>query len=1223
MYTCLLVSIALLPVGLFAQPGAAWWQPVSSRVLPESAAAQAVTQATYFQLDLTALQQWLDQAPQEHASQRLSVQLPSPQGSMMRFHLTRTPVLAPGLAARYPHIQTFAGQGLDDPTMTLRCDLTDYGFHAMVRGPQGTYFIEPVNQQTTTFYRVFEMKHVVADDNVVCGVHEAHLPELPQFLGQEAADRAHERRGSATRDAEAGDQLFTYNLAVACDFPFCNSATSGNPTKLGVLSVVTTIINQINGVWEEEATIRFVLNNNTDDLFFVNQATDPYTFFGTTGNSREMLDKNPQVIDSVLGINNYDIGHGFSRAGSSQGITVVGTGYFRSVCASGQGTLFDPHRANGASVAIGLPQSLQFLRTLAHELGHQFNARHSFNISDAVCGPARDGTRPFEPESGSTIMSYAGACSGDLQGSPDLYFNTGSYELIHQFSRTSTPCLEAQATTGNTAPTINSTGISGTHLPVQTPFELTVDATDAETPASLTYNWEQADIGPAGRISNPQGNAPIFRSFPATTDPTRVFPRLVDVLNGNISYGEAYPTYSRNLTFRITVRDNAPGGGGLTYEEITFDVTDEAGPFLVTEPNGQESLTGGDVATVTWDPANTELAPVNCEAVDIYLSTDGGFTFSTLLAEDVPNTGSYRLFMPDVSSTTCRLKIKAADNVFFDVSDQNFTIESAGFPDVAALVYDDPVFICPGVESSFLLYTSGIGGFNGPLTLNLAGLPQGVAFTTEPAQPSAGDTILVQLDAPGGIATGASAFTIFLSGSGGASDNLTVNLLANEGLSADPVLDGPATGLTDQSLRPSFSWQPTAGALSYIFELSSSPTFDAGSLIETADNLTATDYTLSSGLAGNQVYYWRVGAINDCVDGRFSRTGAFQTSNCETYVPTDLPKNIPVNNTPQTVISSVVVPASGEIESIAVQNVRGTHGNVNDLTFVLRKAGSVQAELIRRPCPLGASNFNLSFADLTPAVFPPCPPTDGGVYSPREPLSVFLGEEANGAYSLRVIDNEDGNGGELQNWELELCLAGAVPVSITTNDTLYLLRSEEKPIGNDLLSLSSTVSSAATITYTLVSAPEFGSLKLNGQALATGDVFTQADIDAGDLAYEQDGSEQPYDGFDFSTLDGEQGWSGLRTFDIRVTDVTSVAQPEAQPLRVYPNPTTGRLTVALPTDMSAATLTLFDQQGRALQRHSVQGQPDIQLDLQGLTQGLYLLRLQAGGQTWQEKVQLK
>jgi hypothetical protein len=1220
-YWLLLSALCLMPGWLLAQPGADWWQPVDRRAIPAGEAPQELLAARSFRLNVSALQAWLAQAPAEHNAEgaRLSIQLPRPDGSMARFQLTQTPVMAPALAARYPSIQTWAGKGVDDPTAMLRCDMTDFGFHAMIRGVEGTWYIEPAHQATKSYYQVFYSRDAVRNDGAICGVSEEQMPELGEYLDAEASSMA---RQDSPEDDESGDELLVYNLAVAADFPFCNSATAGNPTKSGVLSVVTTIINQTNGIYEQEATIRFLLNANTDDLFFIDQATDPYTILGSNGNSREMLMDNPRVIDSVLGINAYDIGHGFSRAAASGGITVVGTGYFRSVCGSGTGTLANPHRANGASVAIGLPQSIQFRETLTHEFGHQFNARHSFNTNGPSCGPARDPTRPFEPASGSTIMSYAGACIDNIQNGPDLYFNTGGYELIYEFSRNSTPCLESRAGTGNTAPTIVSTGISGTFLPIQTPFELTAEATDLED-ANLTYCWEQANIGSPGNPNSPSGNAPIFRSFPATVSPTRVFPRLQSVINGITTFGETYPTYNRDLTFRLTVRDNHPGAGGLTYEEIDFDVTNSAGPFLVTSPNGQEVIRGGDIREVTWNPANTDLSPVNCSSVDIYLSTDGGFNYPYLLAQGVPNTGSVDVFMPDVGSSTARVKIKANNNVFFDLSDANFTLEVAAFPDVAVLTYTDPVFVCPEVSTTFPVYTSGIGGFNGPITVSASGLPPGVSFTTSPAQPSAGDTVLMTLTGGSNLTIGTGSFTVRASGAGGASGNASVNIQINEGLEAAPVLDGPTTGLTAQPLRPSFSWQAAAGALSYVFEVSSDPSFAPGSLIESAANLSTTSYTLSTSLSGNQVYFWRVGAINDCVAGRYSSPGAFQTNNCETYIPTDLPKVIPVNGAPQTVISSLAVPTTGTISSLSVQRIQGTHGNINDLTMVIRKAGSVQAELINRSCPFGGSNFNVSFADQTPPAFPPCPPTDGGVYQSRDPLSVFTGIPASGAYSLRVIDAVNGNGGQLNNWELEICLEGALALSVTTNDTLYLLRSEEKTIDNGLLAVSSPVSAAAAITYTLATAPDFGTLKLNGQALTAGDVFTQAGIDAGDLSYEQDGSQVPFDSFDFSTLDQDNGWSGLRTFNIRVTDVVSVSTPTEAAIEVYPNPTTGRLTVQLPALREQVTLTVFNQQGQALQSQVSQGKTEVQLSLKGYATGLYLLRVQAEGRTWVEKVQVK
>ena len=281
----------------------------------------------------------------------------------------------------------------------------------------------------------------------------------------------------------------------------------------------------------------------------------------------------------------------------------------------------------------------------------------------------------YEPGSGSTIMAYAGICGAeDLQPHSDPYFHVRSFDEIVSFSTGSGDSCAVKTTTGNGAPTVNA-GASYT-VPKQTPFTLSGSATDPDADP-LTYCWEEFDLGTQAPPNTDLDAArPIFRSFLATTSPSRTFPRLADVLSGSATFGESMSQRTRTMTFRLTARDNRAGGGGVNYAATTVNVNASAGPFAVTQPGTGASWPALSTQTVAWNVASTDIAPVSCANVEITLSTDGGTTFPTTLAASTPNDGSEAVTVPDSQTTTARIEVACLGNVFFDISNPNFTISA-------------------------------------------------------------------------------------------------------------------------------------------------------------------------------------------------------------------------------------------------------------------------------------------------------------------------------------------------------------------------------------------------------------------------------------------------------------------------------------------------------------------------------------------------------------------
>ncbi len=583
--------------------------------------------------------------PEKSVVGGILVSLPMPDGSFQNFRVENSPILAPELAQRYPEITTFIAVAENNALMSGRLDLTPSGFHAIIFTPQGTVYIDPYQSGSRLEYISYYKQDLQNfKEPFYCGV-----------TGQRV-DASHGLQDHILM-SPVGDVLISYRLAVAATGEY--TAFHGGTGAAGLAAIVTTI-NRVTGIYERELSVRLILVANNDLVVYTDPDTDPYS----NNDPFALLTENQANLDSVIGTANYDIGHVFSTGGGG----LAGLGVVCNPSAKAQGE-------TGLSAPVGDVFSVDFV---SHEIGHQFGGNHTFNGSTGNCsGANRNASTAYEPGSGSTIQAYAGICgSENLQQNSDDYFHTGSFDEMTSYIAGGGNC-GTPSNTGNTIPAIDA-GPAFT-VPAGTPLLLTAnEGVDPDNGQVLTYSWEQVDVGVAGPPNTDDGGRPIFRSFPAQTEPVRFLPRMSDLLNNTSTLGESLPTTDRNLTFRLTVRDNATGGGGVDYSTVVHQVTTSAGPFAVTSQNAPTGWAAGTLQTVEWDLANTTAAPVSCSEVEIYFSDSGFPAFSGInLLASTPNDGSADITVPDISTSTGRVMVKCLSNIFFDINDADITISTS------------------------------------------------------------------------------------------------------------------------------------------------------------------------------------------------------------------------------------------------------------------------------------------------------------------------------------------------------------------------------------------------------------------------------------------------------------------------------------------------------------------------------------------------------------------
>ncbi len=1209
---------------------------------------------TVYDLDLETLKDRLKDAPKRKEGLKNSsviLNFPNGNGELENYEIFDTPILSDKLQKKYPTIKSYIGKSVKNPGTTIRFSVTAAGLNAMTLKKSGeSTFIDPYTKNKASYLVYKKTDSPEPEEAFVCKFDDYNTEIKP---------KTKITSNTSAKEANANDgKLRTYRLAVATtgeysQFHLTQQGVAATETdsikKVAVLSAIVTTMTRVNGIFERDVALTMVLVENNTDIIFLDAATDGFT----NDDSEELIDESQKIISSTIGTDNFDIGHTFSTGGG-------GLAQLSSPCTSyGKAS-----GITGSSNPIGDTYDIDYV---AHEMGHQYGAHHTFNASSGNCdGNINSGTA-VEPGSGSTIMAYAGLCSPqNIQNASDAYFHYVSIQEMwaNITEGNSSACAEITDTDNNT-PVIES--LQNYTIPVSTPFVLSATASDVDGDL-LTYTWEQIDTETVAHpLVSTSTEGPAFRSLEPSESPERTFPNMSTILGGNTSnQWEVLPSVSRSMTFAVTVRDNNESGGQTASDITEIIFSDKAGGFKLTSQTTQESWDAGTSQTINWDVANTDSAPVNCSHVNILFSNDGGLTYPITLASNVLNNGTHTIVSPDVTTTTGRIKIESVGNIFFNVNVANISVQSSEF------IMDFEEFsletCAPGDVTYNMTYNTFLE-FNEETTFFATDLPEGATVTFNPATATANNTA-VTMKITGMDADNLGLHTITVTGTSASVTKSTVvelNVYSSE-ITA-PVLNFPeneSVGILEPYI---LIWNDNENIKDYTIEIALDSLFTT--IVETETVNSA--YFKPESLEFNTTYYWRVKGINNCNESPFSTYYRFTTANvvCDSKTSTNKPIDIPDNNT--TGINSNISLTTNKIITDVNVTVTAPHEWVGDLSLYLISPTGTKVLLSANNGNDGLNYTNTNFDDDVEASIMSGIPPFSGTFKPQGKLSDFNDEESYGDWTLQAIDGGPEDTGTIDSWSIEIC---GVAV-ISDDDDKDGVNNEddicpETPSGSTVDSTGCPVFSLPVDNFTIETISETCPDKNNGQILiSANETYTykvtlngvEATLQNTDLSpgsyticigvEEDEDYEQCYDVVinEGTTISGkvavnsgkasieiEEGTgpfmvfvndkivlktvAPIFTFDVKHGDKVEIKSSVScegvfaktinlfDEIIAYPNPTKGNLEIALPVSVNTVKIEVYNIQSQliSVQNYTVTNNK-VQLNIANNATGLYFAKV--------------
>jgi len=317
----------------------------------------------------------------------------------------------------------------------------------------------------------------------------------------------------------------------------------------------------------------------------------------------------------------------------------------------------------------------------------------------------------------------------------------------------------------------------------------------------------------------------------------------------------------------------------------------------------------------------------------------------------------------------------------------------------------------------------------GPTTLTTTGLPAGAVATFTPSVITTDEDFILEISGLDIVGEGIYPFTVVATGPSFTKETDMELEVINASPLSNPNINYPNDGETEVFIYPNLTWNGDANATEYNVEVSAMSDFS-----EILFQSTTTETNMSvPGLESNTLYYWRVNAKSECVEGNFSNASfTTESINCSN-VATAQDTPLGISLVPNEVQSVITIPAN---ENVLIGDINVTvnlnHTWLGDLTISLISPAGTEVVLMENACGDG-QNINVVFddsgmtfecADTTPVVT--------GMMQPENLMSPFITENSQGDWTLKVVDGFDQDGGSLNTFAIEFCNT-AGPLSIAEN----------------------------------------------------------------------------------------------------------------------------------------------------------------------------------------------